>query len=252
MIEDIALMEYDDDQEAVVSPCHEQKQMKLPKTLVFAFVGEVVEEFAKNNGARIVEEFESITKIYPIYVIDYKGKEICMCQAPCGAPAATQILDFLIGYGVEKIIATGSCGVLRDISENSFLIPERALRDEGTSFHYLPPSRYVELDQDMRQVMEAYFKAHSIPYELCTTWTTDGFFRDTKKKVMERREEGCATVEMECSALAACANFRGAKFGQFLFTADSLHAVDDYDERNWGRDSLEPALKLAMDIAAEL
>lgn len=59
-------------------------------------------------------------------------------------------------------------------------------------------------------------------------------------------------VEMECAALAACAEFRGAKFGQFLFTADSLAQVESYDEREWGLSSWKPALLLALDIAAKL
>ncbi len=161
-------------------------------------------------------------------------------------------MDWLIGYGVKKIIATGSCGVLCDISENAFLIPERALRDEGTSFHYLPPSRYIDLNKEMVHIIEDHFLSCGIPCQRCTAWTTDGFFRETKKKVLARKSEGCAVVEMECSALAACAEFRGVKFGQFLFTADSLHAVDDYDERGWGMNSLRPALQIAMDIAAEI
>ena len=46
-------------------------------------------------------------------------------------------MDWLIGYGVEQIISTGTCGVLADIEENAFLVPVRALRDEGTSYHYV-------------------------------------------------------------------------------------------------------------------
>lgn len=59
-------------------------------------------------------------------------------------------------------------------------------------------------------------------------------------------------MEMECAALAACAQFRGAKFGQFFFTADCLAQVEAYDERTWGQQSWEPALILALDIAADI
>ncbi len=161
-------------------------------------------------------------------------------------------MDWLISYGVKKIISTGSCGVLCDLPENYFLVPEKAIRDEGTSFHYLPPARYVDIDFEMLEAIENYFNRRNIPYKKCMTWTTDGFFRETKKKVLARRNEGCSCVEMECSALAACAKFRGVKFGQFLFTADSLHAVDAYDERGWGMNSLRPALEIAIEIASTL
>ncbi len=246
----IALLEYDDDPSAVIPPDHEKFDIQFPPVAVFAFVGETVDAFAKEHHAAVAAEFVSITKKYPIYILRIHDREICLCQAPCGAAPATQILDWLIAYGVKTIISTGSCGVLCDLSENSFLIPHRALRDEGTSFHYLPASRYIDLNEEMVNAIKVYFEKHTIPYQICTTWTTDGFYRETRKKVLSRKEEGCDAVEMECAALAACAAFRGAAFGQFFFTADSLHAIDAYDERGWGADSLRPALCLAVEIAS--
>lgn len=60
-------------------------------------------------------------------------------QAPVGSAAAAQFMDWLIGYGVKRIISTGTCGVLVDMKENIFLVPTRALRDEGVSYHYVVP-----------------------------------------------------------------------------------------------------------------
>ena len=174
-----------------------------------------------------------------------------MIQAPAGAAAASQIMDWLISYGVKKIISAGSCGVLCDLKENVFLVPYKALRDEGTSYHYLPPSRYIDLDEEPRAVIERSFARHDLPFTTCTTWTTDGFFRETKDMVKYRLDEGCSVVEMECSALAACCRKRGAKFGQFLFTADSLANVHEYDARDFGTDSHEKALLLGLDILRE-
>ena len=91
-----------------------------------------------------------------------------------------------------------------------------------------------------------------MPYTECVTWTTDGFFRETRDMVAYRMSEGCEVVEMECAALAACAKFRGAKFGQLLFTADSLANVDDYDAREWGQGSLEKAMGLCLEVASAL
>ena len=96
--------------------------------------------------------------------------------------------------------------------------------------------------------MEKCFEKHGLPFVPCTTWTTDGFFRETGDMVKYRREEGCSVVEMECAALAACCRKRGALFGQFLFTADSLANVHDYDARDFGTDSHEKALLLGLDI----
>ena len=65
-------------------------------------------------------------------------------------------------------------------------------------------------------------------------------------------EEGCQVVEMECSALAACAQFRNAVFGQILFTADTLAELDKYDERDWGKSSYEKVLDLSFKAVCNL
>lgn len=243
----IPILEYDDSTDAVIMPRHEELGLHLPEKAVYAFLYDTVDRYAKENGARIVGEFVSATKTYPIYVMKYMGEEICLMQAPVGAAAAVQILDWLIGYGVKSIISAGSCGVLRPIAENRFLIPTRALRDEGTSYHYAPPSRFIDVHPDAVEAMKRGLEANSIAYEEVITWSTDGFFRETAEKVRYRIEEGCSVVEMECSALAACAALRGAVWGEILYTADSLADLLKHDNRNWGEQSREIALKLCLD-----
>lgn len=76
-------------------------------------------------------------------------------------------------------IAVGSCGVLADLPEDAFIVPVKALRAEGTSYHYLPASRYIELDQEPIAAIESSFNKHDLPFVTCITWTTDGFFRET-------------------------------------------------------------------------
>jgi len=226
------IMEYDDNPKAVVEPNHEMIDIKLPEKAVFAFVGDIIDRFAQEQNLTKMAEFVSITKSYPIYIYNYRGAEICICQAPVGAPAAVQIMDWLIGYGVKVIVSAGSCGVLEDIPENNFLIPVKALRDEGTSYHYLRPARFVDLNPKMVAMIERVLEEKEIPFQECITWSTDGFFRETADKVNHRKKEGCSVVEMECAALAACAEFRGIEFGQILFTADSLAAIDSHDSRS--------------------
>lgn len=244
---DIPILEYDSEKLAVINPTHEDLELKLPQKCVFAFLGECIDEYAKSSGAKTVAHFVSATKLYPIYVTEYKGEQITLCQAPVGAAAATQILDWLIGYGVRKIISSGSCGALRNFEEGCFLVPRRALRDEGTSYHYATPSRYIETNVKAREAIKSVLLDRTIPYREVTTWSTDGFYRETREKVEYRKAEGCETVEMECSALAACAEFRNAEFGMILYTADTLADIEKYDERNWGEDSREYALTLCLE-----
>lgn len=249
---EIPILEYDDSPISVIMPNHEKLKIKLPEKVVFVFLGECIDNYAKAHGAKVVSEFISITKKYPIYVMDYKDEEICLCQAPVGSAAAVQFLDWLIGYGAKKIISAGSCGVLVDLPENTFLVPTKALRDEGASYHYLPPSRFVEGNRNVLNSIEKTLKKMNLPYTECMTWSTDGFYRETKEKINYRKSEGCSVVEMECAALTACAKFRGVDFGQLLFTADSLANLEAYDERDWGTKSLEKALLLCLDLITDM
>ena len=249
---DIPLLEFDTEQTAVINPAHEKLDLKLPKKCVFAFLGEYITKYASKTETVKVSEFLSMTKRYPIYVTKYKGEEITLCEAPVGSAASSQILDWLIGYGVRETISTGSCGALEHFPESMFLIPSKALRDEGTSYHYAPPSRFMEISERARKAIEETLLEHGMKYQEVMTWSTDGFFRETKEKVAYRKSEGCSVVEMECSALAAVSAFRGATWGMILYTADSLADVDKYDERNWGGNACEYALTLCLDAVIKL
>lgn len=249
---EIPILEFDDNPQAVIMPTHENLDLNLPPRCVYAFLEEEIERYANAVGAEKVGEFVSATKTYPVYVMTYNGEEICLAQAPVGSAAAAQFLDWLIGYGVKQIISTGTCGVLVDMPENVFLIPTRALRDEGASYHYVAPSRYIEMNQQALGAIKRTLKQKKIPYEEVMTWSTDGFYRETPDKVAYRIEEGCSVVEMECAALAAVAQLRGAIWGSLLFTADSLVDIDNYDQRDWGSEAFDKALELCLDIIVQM
>lgn len=65
-------------------------------------------------------------------------------------------------------------------------------------------------------------QAQQLTPQFVKTWTTDGYFRETQQLVQQRTQAGYTVVEMECAALAACAQFRQVAFGQLLFTADTM------------------------------
>ncbi|MBQ6374449.1 MAG: nucleoside phosphorylase [Clostridia bacterium] len=246
------ILEHDTDPTSVVTPDHEHLPMVLPRKAVFAFLGSAVDRYAIEHDAPIISYFVSATKDYPVYLLDVDGQKVCLVQAPVGAPAAAQILDWLIAYGVREIISGGSCGALTDLPEGMFLIPSRALRDEGTSYHYLPPERFIDVSGIAQAAIEKAVKARGLTYGKVVTWSTDGFFRETKEKVAYRKREGCSVVEMECSALAACAKLRGAVWGELLFTADTLADAGNYDARDWGGDSKELALALCIEAVMNI
>ena len=248
----IPILEFDDNPQAVIMPNHEGLDLQLPKKCIYAFLEEEIDRYAQEVEADCVGEFVSATKTYPVYVMDYKGEKVCLAQAPVGSAPAAQFMDWLIGYGVEQIISTGTCGVIADIEENAFLVPVRALRDEGASYHYAPPSRYMDVNVEAISAIEQVLEQLGVPYEEVMTWSTDGFYRETAEKVAYRKEEGCAVVELECAALAAVAQLRGVVWGQLLFTADSLADLENYDSRDWGSEAFDKALELCLEIVSHM
>ena len=181
------LSEYDKSP-GIISPNFEKMDLHLPKRAVFAFLGEKrIERFAFARGGEKVGTFVSLTKDFPLWMIKADKEELCVLQAPAGASAAVLLLERLYAYGVEKVVALGCCGALEKLAENVFFVVRKALRDEGTSYHYLPPARFVTLDESAANIVEGVLRENHVSCESCVAWSTDGFFRETKEKVKARR-----------------------------------------------------------------
>lgn len=248
---EIPILEFDTEQSAVIMPenCYDYH---FPHKAVMLFMEPEIDDFVAKNECEVVGKFESVTKVFVVYKTKINNVDIAFVQTPLGGAGAVQIMEQLIAGGAREIIAAGCCGALVEDTEGSFFIPTAALRQEGTSYHYLPPSREVELDRKPIKAICKVLENAGLNYTLCKTWTTDGFYRETKEMVQYRKSEGYSVVEMECASLAACAKMRGILFGQLLFTADSLANVDAHDIRNWGNDFFAAAMKLAMEAITEL
>ncbi len=116
------------------------------------------------------------------------------------------------------------------------MVTNAAIRDEGTSYHYLPPAREVEPSPAVVAAIEAALERNSVPHVTGKTWTTDGVYRETPSRIRRRREEGCITVEMEAAAFFAVARFRRLPFGQILYAGDDLSGAS-WDDRDWLQDT---------------
>ena len=96
--------------------------------------------------------------------------------------------------------------------------------------------------------------AHAcVPHDRGLVWTTDAFFRETPAKVARRREQGCLAVDMEVSAMFACAAFRGAAYAQLLYAGDDVSAAE-WDHRHWEKQTgaRDRLLDLALDAVVRL
>lgn len=248
---EIPILEFDSETEAILMPGYGW-DYKFTKKAVMLFMEPEIEEYVSSNKCEIVGRFESVTKTFFVYKTLHNGVEVTFCQAPLGGACAVQIMEQLIAGGANAIIAAGCCGALVEDTEGDFFVPTKALRQEGTSYHYLPPTREVETDERTVKAIEKALIKNNKPYRKCKTWTTDGFYRETKEMVLYRKEEGYSVVEMECASMAACAKMRGVIFGQLLFTADSLANIEEHAERNWGNEYFSYVMKLAFDAALEV
>jgi uridine phosphorylase len=230
---DYPILEYDTTQKAIFMP-NRNKSNKFPKYCVMTFFNEIIEEMARNKNNKItkIAEFKSEIKKIPVYKIIYKKINICLVQAPVGASLAAVMTDYLIAGGVKYIIAGGACGVLEEIPPGNVMVPIKAIRDEGASYHYLPPEREIKINKNAIKYIKKTLNQLNINYIECKTWTTDGLYRETKKMVEYRKQEGCKVVEMECSAMAAVSKFRKIIFGQLLYSGD-LVITRKYNDREW-------------------
>ena len=247
---ELPILEYDTEQKAVIMPGH-HSDYQFPERAVMLFMESEISDFVAENECEIIGKFVSVTKDFYVYKTKNDHMDIAFVQAPLGGAGAVQIMEQLIAGGAQKIIAAGCCGALVDDTEGPFFIPTAALRQEGTSYHYLPPSREITLDEEPVKALCKVLDNAGLEYRKCKTWTTDGFYRETKEMVQYRKSEGYSVVEMECASMAACAKMRGILFGQLLFTADSLANVDAHDIRNWGNDFFAAAMMLVMNAITE-
>ncbi len=226
------ILEYDPEKNGVIRP-NRSGRSQVPNKCMITFFGEVLDDFVIKHGAKEISHYSSEMRRFPIYQATYKGVSVSLIQAVVGSASIAMMADLLIGYGVTELIACGSCGVLTDIPAGDVIIPTSALRDEGASYHYLPPSREIAIDKGVIETIKDALDEYHMPYIEAKTWTTDAFYRETPDMITYRREEGCSVVEMECAALAAVAQFRGIRFGQLLYSGDILTDFENYDERGW-------------------
>jgi uridine phosphorylase len=231
----IPLLEYDPTPSAYLEPEAHRRRAQLPERGVVTWFGDVLREVTA--GLEPVYRLRWEDGLYPVWVLERGGTDVVVCNVGCTAPLAAANYDALVAMGCTKVVACGGAGTLvAGFDVGHVVVPTAALRDEGTSYHYLPAERgrTVAPTAGALAAVLAELDANGVPYEQGLTWTTDGVFRETAVKVARRRDEGCLTVEMEAAALFAVAEFRGATIAQLLYCGDDLSA-EAWDHRGWDR-----------------
>ncbi len=229
------ILEFDPAREAIIEPSREIAPIDIPERCVLCFFQEVIEAVCGDGQAKVVHHLASEMGHSPIYALEVNGRSLAVTHPGIGAPLAAAILEGLIARGCRQFIACGGAGVLdRQIAVGQVIVPTSAVRDEGTSYHYLPPGREVAASPAGIAAIEAALQTRQIDYRLGKTWTTDGVYRETPARIARRRAEGCIVVEMEAAAFFAVAQFRGVTFAQLLYGGDDVSG-EEWDTRDWDR-----------------
>ena len=234
------LIQFDENKRAVINPdIMFHKIDNFPETLVAIFSHQLFNAIVEFLGGVQIAETHDVDGEWPVYEVNYKGKRFAFYKARLGAPACVGCFEDVIPMGVKRIILLGNCGVLDgDIKDCGIIIPRKAIRDEGTSYHYAPASDYIDVNTKYVEEFKEVLKEFGYPYVEGTTWTTDAFYRETEKKIAMRKEMGAICVEMECAAMQAMCDFRGVEFFQFLYAGDNL------DHSEWDPRSLSGNARL--------
>jgi uridine phosphorylase len=140
-----------------------------------------------------------------------------------GSPMISSLMEELIAFGVKQIVSIVWGGGLQSgLKAGDIVICDRAIRDEGTSHHYLTPGKYVHANPDMVDKLKNALDLRGCRYTVGTTWTTDAPYRETKEEVIQYKSEGILTVEMEIASLFAVAQVRDIQIVSAIAVGDSL------------------------------
>ena len=221
--EDAPILEFDPSPTAVIEPSEVIEPADVPLHAVLCFFQDVIAKVVAEHDAKLIDHLISEIGRNPLYELTMAGRRLALIHPGVGAPLAAGTLEELIARGCRAFVACGGAGVLvPDVTLGHAIVPTAAVRDEGTSYHYLPPAHEaVPTAQAVAALVET-LDAHHVPYVTGKTWTTDAIYRETRGKVERRVAEGCLTVEMEAAAFFAVAAFRGVEFGQLLYAGDDL------------------------------
>lgn len=177
-------------------------RMKVPAGCLLDFDGELVDHLLATGRA----EAEPAWPCFHTRLFRWKaqGVEYGVIGGTVGAPFAVLVAEELFALGCQAVVSISSAGLIaKGLSPPFFLLIEKALRDEGTSHHYLPPGRFSVASPSLTSALARRLSKTGIRVQRGTSWTTDAPFRETKQLISSRREEGIISVEMEAAALLA-------------------------------------------------
>ena len=224
------ILEFDSSSVAKINPSKFADRPFDTGRMIITFFPEVIDKLVGEK--KIVPE-RKIDGENIISVYRFADSDILITLGAVGCPSCGGNLDLFNAMGITKVMFCGGGGVLdKNIEVGQILVVDGAIRDEGFSYHYIKPSRYIYTDPAVTQKIVGYLQDNSISYIQGLTWTTDAMFRETPDRIARRKEEGAKIVEMEQAGCIAVAQFRGFDYGALIYGGDDV-SQDEWSNRSW-------------------
>ncbi|HEX6303385.1 MAG TPA: nucleoside phosphorylase [Anaerolineales bacterium] len=173
-----------------------------------------------------------------------KNRAGVMANFGGGAPIVAELAEEFVVLGAKRMVLLTWGGALQpELKPGDIVICNRAIRDEGTSHHYLPPSKYIQASDELVERLANKIKNRGRDLAIGTTWTTDAPYRETRSEVQQYQSEGVQTVEMESAGLFAVGKVRNVQTAAIVVVMDSLANLRwEVPDR---LDSIQKSLELA-------
>ena len=216
------------------------------------FSNEIFNYVLENYKCELVAHLKDCTGGRDVYKFINNGKTIAFYNTYVGSTSTGNLIEETNALlEIKHYVMFGSCGSLdKEKTTNRFIIPHKAYRDEGMSYHYMEPSDYIDVNN--YKIVEEIFKKYNIPYIVGSTWTTDAFYRETIEEIKERKCNGDIVVEMEVAGAQAVCDYLKTNLYNFLAAGDVLsdeeYKHDDLHNANHSLDKLDIALKIIDSI----
>lgn len=173
-----------------------------------------------------------------------EGYPFSAIASPMGAPMAVMLLEQLIALGARRLLYLGFCGALMpSYSIGDVFLPTQTVREEGTSYHYLPAEVLACASPRLQALLYAQAQRLQLPVRQGPIWTTDAPYRETPHKIRQLQEVGVHAVDMEMAALFAVAQYRACEVGALLLVSDECY------HPTWKPGFGTPRLRQACDAA---
>ncbi len=202
----------------------------IPKVCILDFDGDLTDWLAKTGGSRRNDAWACFHTVMDEIELD--GLTAGIVARAIGGPYSVLIAEQMLVSGAEVIVGLTSAGrVSRALPLPSLVVPTQALRDEGTSLHYLPPSRFVDAPVDLAAALASELGEVGLPVVRGPVWTTDAPYRETATQLREHSREGLLAVEMQAASLFALAEARGADIGVVAHVTNAVdNSGEDFDK----------------------